>query len=70
MNAMPKQINRDDIEHKLRELQGDIEDVGGAAKSYALVVGAAVAVAVVGVAYLLGRRRGKKRSTVVEIRRI
>ncbi|HEY2812221.1 MAG TPA: hypothetical protein VGJ03_02030 [Acidimicrobiales bacterium] len=70
MNALPNEITRDDIEHKLRQLQGDIEDVGESAKSYALVVGAVAAVAIVGVAYLLGRRRGKKRSTVVEIRRI
>jgi hypothetical protein len=27
-------------------------------------------VAVVGVAYFLGRRRGRKRSTVVEVRRL
>jgi len=34
------------------------------------VVGAVAAVAVIGVAYWFGRRRGKKRSTVVEVRRI
>lgn len=70
MNAVPKEITRDDIERKFRELSGEVEQAQDSAKSYALVVGAVAAVAVVGVAYLLGRRRGRKRSTVVEIRRI
>jgi hypothetical protein len=70
MNAVPKQIGRDDLERKMRELQVDVEKVGASAKSYALAVGAVAAITIVGVAYLLGRRRGKKRSTVVEIRRI
>jgi len=70
MNALPKDISRRDIESKFRELQGEVELAGESAKSYALVVGAVAAVAVVGVAYWFGRRRGKKRSTVVEVRRI
>jgi len=70
MNAVPKEISRDDIERKFRELRGDIDVVTNTAKSYVLVVGAVAAVTIVGVAYLLGRRRGKKRSTVVEIRRL
>jgi cytochrome c-type biogenesis protein CcmH/NrfG len=70
MNALPKEISRRDLESKFRELQGEVTSVGDSAKSYALVVGAVAAVAVVGVAYLLGRRRGKKRSTVVEVRRL
>ncbi len=70
MNAQPKDISRDDIERKFRELEGGVGAAGESAKSYALVVGAVAVVAVVGVAYLLGRRRGKKRSTVVEIRRL
>jgi hypothetical protein len=70
MSAVPKEIKREDIERKFRELQGDIEHAGASLKSYAMVAGAVVAVTVVGVAFLLGRRRGKRRSTVVEIRRI
>jgi hypothetical protein len=41
-----------------------------AAKPVGLAVGVVVVVAVVGLAYLLGRRRGKKKTTVVEIRRV
>jgi hypothetical protein len=70
MNALPKEITRRDLESKFRELQGEVTSAGDSAKSYALVVGAVAAVAVVGVVYLLGRRRGKKRSTVVEVRRL
>jgi hypothetical protein len=70
MNALPKEITRRDLESKFRELQGEVDTAGASAKSYALVVGAVAAVAVVGVAYFLGRRRGRKRSTVVEVRRL
>jgi hypothetical protein len=70
MSAEPKQIGRDDIERKLRELQVDVDHVGAEVKSYAIAVGAVIAITVVGVAFMLGRRRGRKRSTVVEIRRI
>ena len=70
MNALPKEITRRDLETKFRELQGGVEAAGESAKSYALLVGAVAVVAVVSVAYVLGRRRGKKRATVVEVRRL
>ena len=71
MNAIPEEIDRADIERKFRELESDvIGTVGAGVKSYAMAAGAVVLVTVVGIAYLMGRRRGKKRSTVVEIRRI
>jgi hypothetical protein len=63
-------ITRDDLEAKLRELSSDVQSTTSAAAPFALVVGAGALLVLVGVAYLLGRRRGHKRSTVVEIRRI
>jgi hypothetical protein len=63
-------IDRADIEAKLREINGEVQETAKAAVPIGLAVGAGLAVAVVAVAYLLGRRRGRKRSTVVEIRRI
>ena len=63
-------ITRDDIEAKLRQITGEVADVGAASKSYALVAGAVLAVGVLAGAYLLGRRKGKKRTTVVEVRRL
>jgi len=63
-------VTRDDIEAKLREIRGDVDSVGENAKQYALIAGAVVAVAVVGLAFALGKRKGKKKRTVVEVRRV
>ena len=65
-----KTVSRDDIEAKLREIRGDVDSVGENAKQYALIAGAVVAVVVVGLAFTLGKRKGKKKRTVVEVRRV
>ncbi len=65
-----KPISRDDIESKLRELQGEVDEGVDTARSVGTVVAVGAVVAVVVVAYWLGRRRGRKRRTVLEIRRI
>ncbi len=63
-------ITRDDIEAKLRELSGDVDERVESAKPK-LVAGALSAVVVIAaLSYLLGRRRGRRRSAVVEIRRL
>jgi len=64
------EITRADIETKLRQIRGDVDEVGQSARSVGLVVGAVAVVAVVAGVYLFGRRRGRKEKTVVEIRRI
>ena len=64
-----KKISRDDIEAKLRELQGEVDETAESAKGIAVAVGAAVAVGVVVVVFLLGRKRGKSKTTIVEVRR-
>jgi hypothetical protein len=63
-------VTRADIEAKLGELQGDVESTGEAAKGMAMVVAGVVAVVVIGVVFMLGRRRGKRQTTTVEIRRV
>jgi LPXTG-motif cell wall-anchored protein len=63
-------ITRADIESKLRQIRGEAEKTGESAKSAGMVVGGVVAVALVGIAFLLGRRRGRRKSTIVEIRRV
>jgi hypothetical protein len=63
-------VSRDDIERKLREIRGEAGEVAESGRNYAVIAAVATAVAVVAVAYLFGRRKGKKRSTVVEIRRV
>jgi hypothetical protein len=65
-----ERITRDDIESKLREIRGEVSDVGNASKGYVLAAGVVALTAIVAGAYLLGRRRGKKRTTFVEVRRV
>ena len=63
-------ITRDDLEAKFRELDTETSSTVEQARSF-LVVGAAVAaVGVLAVVYVFGRRRGRKKTTVVEIKRI
>jgi hypothetical protein len=63
-------IERADLAAKFRELQGDVQETAGEAKSYVLVAAAVVVVGIAAVTFVLGRRRGRKRSTIVEIRRV
>jgi hypothetical protein len=68
--AGDRPITRADIEAKLREVQSATEAGADAAKGAGVAAGAAVAGVVVVVVFLLGRRSGRKRRTVVEVRRI
>lgn len=63
-------ITRADIEGKLREIKGGVQESSTAVRPYAAVAAVVAAVAVVGLAYVMGRRRGTKLSTVVEVRRV
>ena len=63
-------ITRGDIEAKLRELHGEAETTGNNVKHYAIAAGAVVAVAVVALAFTFGKRKGKRKTTVVEVRRV
>ena len=62
-------ISRDDIESKLRALQGDVQNKVDDRKSGIVAVAGVIGVVVVVAFYLLGRRAGRRRSSVVEIRR-
>jgi hypothetical protein len=63
-------ISREDIESKLRLLQGDVQGKVDDRRSTLLAVAGGVGVVLVVAFYLMGRRSGKRRSTVVEIRRV
>ncbi|HEX2701754.1 MAG TPA: hypothetical protein VHM89_16245 [Acidimicrobiales bacterium] len=63
-------VTRATIESKLREIRGEVDSTAQSARPYAIIAGVVVAVAVVGMAYMLGRRKGKKKTTLVEIRRV
>lgn len=62
-------ITRDDIEAKFRQLTADVDDRADAAKGTAVAIGAVVAAAVVLGVFILGRSRGRKKTTVIEVRR-
>lgn len=63
-------ITRDHIERQFRAIQGEVEGVETEARGYAALAVAAVTLTVVVLAFALGSRRGRKRRTFVEIRRI
>ena len=63
-------ITRADIEAKLRAIRDDIEPVGEQAKGGLMALAPVVAAVLVIGAYLLGKRSGKKRRAVIEIRRL
>jgi hypothetical protein len=65
-----RKITRDDIEDKLKELKGEVGQQAEAAKMPAIAIAIGVVVLSIAVAYTLGRRKGKRRQTVLEIRRL
>jgi hypothetical protein len=62
-------ITRQDIETKLRQIRGDVDTAGEAAKGAGTLVAGVAVVVIVAIAYLAGKKRGKRSSTVVEVRR-
>jgi hypothetical protein len=64
-----QKVTRGDIEAKLRELRGEVDTGVDAAKAPVLAIAIGAAVAVVVVAYWMGRRRGLKKNMIFEIRR-
>ena len=62
-------VSRDDLERKAQELFGAVESTAGSAKNMAIVGAVAVAVIVVA-AFVIGRKRGSRNKTVVEVYRV
>lgn len=65
-----KQITKEDIEAKLREIRGEVDKAVEVAKPAISAVAVAVGVAVISIAFLVGMRMGRKKNTIVEIKRI
>lgn len=63
-------ITRADIEAKLKSIRDDIEPVGEQAKGGLMAAIPVVAAVLVIGAYVLGKRSGKKRRAVIEIKRL
>jgi hypothetical protein len=68
--ATDKRITKADIEAKLEELRGGVDAGVDQARNISKAVAAVAVGAIVVVAFLYGRRRGRKRQTIVEIRRV
>ncbi|HEX4490445.1 MAG TPA: hypothetical protein VH914_04480 [Acidimicrobiia bacterium] len=69
-NGHTHHITRADLEAKLRDITGDVGETVEAARGIGVAVASGVGVLLVVGAYWFGRRKGRKRKTVLEIRRI
>ncbi|MFT7598205.1 MAG: hypothetical protein ACI8TP_001126 [Acidimicrobiales bacterium] len=63
-------ISPNDIETKFRDIQGQVDSVAEDGKKKALIGGGVGAVIILLLIYILGQKSGKKKSTVLEIRRL
>jgi hypothetical protein len=70
MTSAQEPITRDQIEAKFRELTGDVSEEVESTKSQVITVGLAIGVALVAVVFLIGRRNGRRKSAIVEVRRV
>ncbi len=59
-----------DIEAKFRDIQGQVDVVAEDSKKRLALAGGAVSIILFLIIYVIGRRAGKRSSSVVEIRRI
>lgn len=67
---VPEKITPDDLKNKLQAFQGDVQGkVDDKKTSIAAVAGGAATVLMI-LMFLLGKRAGKKKSAVIEIRRV
>ncbi len=68
--ASDAKVTPEHLRAKFGELQLEVDTTTGAAKDTAVTVAAAIAVVVVLSVFAIGLRRGKKRTTIVEVRRV
>jgi len=64
-----QRISRDDIQRKLGDIGSEATTTVTDAKSQIITAGAAVALLLLIVAFVLGRRGGTRRSTIIEVKR-
>jgi phage-related minor tail protein len=63
-----KRVTRQDVEQAVRKALGEGEDTARSAMPQVVVVVGAVALGALALAYLAGRRRGRRRTARIEIR--
>lgn len=64
-----ERISRDDIQRKLSDIGNEATTTVTDAKSQIVTIGAAVALVLLIIAFVLGRRGGTRRSTIIEVKR-
>ena len=69
MTDQDQRITKEDLETKFQSLQDDLQGRASDKKQSIMTVAAIASAVVVLIAYMLGRRGGRKRHSVVEIRR-
>lgn len=62
-------VTREDIEAKAREIVDAVDETKDSVRNKAVIAAAAAAVVVAG-AFILGRRRGSRNKTMVEVYRV
>lgn len=67
---MADKITRDDLEAKFRALQGEVKSSVESKKKSLVAIAGGVGVLALLIVFLLGKRAGKKKTTLVEIRRV
>ncbi|PZS23850.1 MAG: hypothetical protein DLM54_00595 [Acidimicrobiales bacterium] len=70
MSQDHSRVSIGDIEGKIRQISGQAEEKIQDSKKDLMTAGGAAAGVLLVAVYLLGRRRGRRRSTVVEVRRV
>lgn len=65
-----QKITPEDVENKLRAFQGQIQGKVDDKKNTLVTVAAVAGVIVLLLVFLLGKRSGKKKSTIVQIKRL
>jgi hypothetical protein len=69
MSRPAAKITREELEGKFRAIQGGAVERATEAKATITQIAVGVGIVALILAFLLGQRRGKKRSAIVEIRR-
>ncbi len=59
-----------DIEAKFRDIQGQVDVVAEDSRKKMAIAGSAISLIILMLVYVMGRRSGKRMSSVVEIRRL
>jgi Mg2+/citrate symporter len=66
----PERISKEDLERQIRSLTSDVKSDVVDEKQKLITAGVVAVVVVLLLAFFIGKRSGRKRTTLVEIRRV